>query len=154
MSTIEREVDREIIYDHYTRPRHFGALGPDAVMLENPSCGDTVRLSIRGGISSDGSEPLEFRFEGKGCSISQSSTSMMVELLSGKSRGEAIRIAERVLSVFRGERDPHVLEDLGDISALAGIARLPVRVKCAALAWQGALKLLRQQERAYSEVDR
>lgn len=137
MSDFQDEVEREIVYDHYRRPRHSGQLGAGAVRLENPSCGDELTMSL------GGEGLVEFRFEGKGCSISQASASMMAELLSGKTREEALALAERVLGVFRGDLDPALLEDLGDIAVLAGIAKLPVRVKCAALAWQGACRLLK-----------
>lgn len=137
MSDFQDEIEREIVYDHYRRPRHGGHLGEGAVRLENPSCGDELRLSL------SGEGLVEFRFEGKGCSISQASASMMAELLSGKSREEALALAEKVLGVFRGDLDPQVLEELGDISVFSGIAKLPVRVKCAALAWQGARRLLK-----------
>ncbi len=137
MSDFQDEVEREIVYDHYRRPRHGGQLGAGAISLDNPSCGDELRMSLTGeGL-------VEFRFEGKGCSISQASASMMAELLSGRTREEALALAERVLGVFRGDLDPASLEDLGDVAVLSGIAKLPVRVKCAALAWQGARRLLK-----------
>jgi nitrogen fixation NifU-like protein len=145
MSDIQDELAREIVYDHYTRPRRKGSLGEGATVLENPSCGDRLSLSLDEEEIESGCEAcaVGFHFEGKGCSISQASASMMADLLSGRSREEAIGIAEAVLSVFRGDADPEVLDKYGDISALGGVARLPVRVKCAALAWQGALRLLR-----------
>jgi nitrogen fixation NifU-like protein len=137
MSDLEDELAREIISDHFRRPRHSGKLGEGPLQLENPSCGDRLSLSLAGeGL-------VEMSFEGKGCSISQASASMMTELLSGKTREEALALAEEVLSVFRGDSDPQALEALGDIAALSGIARLPVRAKCAALAWQGARTLLK-----------
>jgi nitrogen fixation protein NifU and related proteins len=144
MSDLDGEVEREIIYDHYSRPRRFGKVGEGACLLENPSCGDLLRLELAEG------EPVSLRFEGKGCSISQASASMMAELLSGKSREEAIEIAQSVLAAFRGDLPPESLERYGDVSALAGVAKLPVRVKCAALAWSGALKALQGGSRRES----
>ena len=140
MSDQGGELEREIIYDHYSHPRRSGKLGDTGNLLENPSCGDTLRLLLAE------TEPVDLRFEGKGCSISQASASMMAELLSGRSREEASSIAGRVLAVFRGELGPETLEDYGDVAALAGVAKLPVRVKCAALAWQGALQALQRRE--------
>ena len=136
MSDFQDEVEREIVYDHYRRPRHSGNLGEGAILLENPSCGDRLSLSLTE------AGTVEIRFEGKGCSISQASASMMADLLSGKTREEALALADRVLAVFRGDAEPGTLDELGDIAALSGIAKLPVRVKCAALAWQGARSLL------------
>ena len=138
MSDLDGEIEREIIYDHYSHPRHIETMGDAGCLLENPSCGDRLRLRIAG------TDPVDLRFEGKGCSISQASASMMAELLCGKSREEAIAIAESVLAAFRGESPPESLDCYGDIAALAGVAKLPVRVKCAALAWQGALAALKQ----------
>jgi SUF system FeS assembly protein, NifU family len=136
MNELSGELEREIISDHYSRPRHRDALGDSGCLVKNPSCGDVLRLKLAA------EEPIDFRFEGKGCSISQASASMMAELLSGRSREEAVAIAKTVLAVFRGELGAEALEPYGDIAALAGVSRLPVRVKCAALAWQGALSAL------------
>lgn len=173
MNDLQDELNREIIGEHYSHPRHFCHLGDDALALENPSCGDKVKLALRpadacsgahgvdrtasdgdgsaasgmddGGRIASGANDgaaLEICFEGSGCSISTASASMMAELLSGKSRKEAIETTKTVLAAFRGELPPETLEKFGDIAALSGVAKLPVRVKCATLAWQGALRLL------------
>lgn len=132
MSGLDGEVEREIIYDHYAHPRHFEKLGDSGELFKNPSCGDTLRLKLASG------SPVDLRFEGSGCSISQASASIMADLLDGKEREEALEIIDDVLSVFRGEEPPETLDVYGDVSSLSGVARLPVRVKCAALAWQAA----------------
>jgi len=138
MTGLQGELEREIILDHYGHPRHFEKLGDSGNLIENPSCGDRLRLRL------DGSDPVDIKIEGAGCSISQASASMMAELLSGKGREEAAAACEEVLAAFRGELPPESLQKYGDVAALAGVAKLPVRVKCAALAWQGALAALRR----------
>lgn len=142
MSELDGEMEREIIYDHYSHPRHSCPLGENGKMVENPSCGDKLKLELK---LKEG-DSVDIFFEGKGCSISQASASMMAELLSGKSRAEAEKIARDVLAVFRGEAGPQSIEAYGDVAALAGVAKLPVRVKCAALAWQGALAALAESK--------
>ena len=125
---------REIILDHYrsTRNKRRGVEGAIAVKHDNPLCGDELHLAvdIQGGSLSD------VAFDGKGCSISQASASMMTEAVVGKSVKDALELAETIRLMMHGE---HPGEDLGDLMALEGVAKFPVRVKCALLAWM-ALK--------------
>ncbi len=122
---------REIILDHYRRPRNRGALENPTQHVEgmNPVCGDEIRLDldIEKGVVRD------IAFDGQGCSISQSSASMLTERL----KGHSIREINEVIGKFRAmlmdgsPPDP----ELGDLESLEGVARLPVRVKCALLCW-------------------
>ena len=125
---------REIILDHYRSPRNKrrGVEGAIAVKHDNPLCGDELHLAvdIQGGSLSD------VAFDGKGCSISQASASMMTEAVVGKSVKDALELSETIRLMMHGEHPP---EDLGDLMALEGVAKFPVRVKCALLAWM-ALK--------------
>ncbi len=122
---------REVILDHYSRPRNRGVADPADVVREgaNPLCGDEIRVSVRvrDGIIDD------LRFEGKGCSISQASASMMTELLKGK----PVEEAERVIGAFKTMMHEGAGADngLGDLEALQGVRKFPVRVKCATLGW-------------------
>ena len=124
---------QELILDHYKRPRNKGELeNPDAsVHMRNPSCGDEVRLQlrIRDGIIDDA------RFVGDGCSISQSSISMMTQLVKGKSVEDALALAERFTAMMHGDADAAKDRAMGDTRSLAGVAKFPVRVKCALLGW-------------------
>lgn len=129
---------RGIILDHNRHPRGFAPLTAGAAILSNPSCGDRLRLALRQ--SADGC--VDFAFDGVGCSISVASASMMTEILSGMEKEKAIEVVNTVVGALRGEYPVSALSQFGDVSALAGIASLPVRVKCATLAWQGALDLL------------
>lgn len=124
---------QELILDHYKRPRNKGELEhPDAsVHMRNPSCGDEVRLQlrIRDGIIEDA------RFVGDGCSISQSSISMMTQLVKGKSVADALALAQRFTQMMHGDAEAAKDRAMGDLRSLAGVAKFPVRVKCALLGW-------------------
>jgi nitrogen fixation protein NifU and related proteins len=121
---------RDVILEHYSHPRNKGSLEPADITSEgaNPLCGDEIRisLSVRDGMLHDA------RFDGKGCSISQASASMMTELIKGRRLEEVGRLIGAVKAMMRGERPG---EDLGDLEALQGVRRFPVRVKCATLGW-------------------
>jgi nitrogen fixation NifU-like protein len=135
MSVPEPELDelyRELILDHYRNPRNRVPLESPAVVAEgyNPLCGDEVelRLNIEGNVISDVS------FTGRGCSISQASGSMMTEAIKGKTIAQARALAALFTRMMT---DPEFVpeEDVGDLEALQGVAKYPVRVKCATLAW-------------------
>jgi nitrogen fixation NifU-like protein len=79
------------------------------------------------------------RFTGQGCAISQASASMMTQLLKGKTIAEAQQIAERFDAMIHGDAAAAADKSLGDLRALAGVAKLPIREKCALLAW-GAMR--------------
>jgi nitrogen fixation NifU-like protein len=135
MSVPEPELDelyRELILDHYRNPRNRVPLESPAVVAEgyNPLCGDEVelRLNVEGNVISDVS------FTGRGCSISQASGSMLTEAVKGKTVAQA----RALIALFtRMMTDPDFVpeEDVGDLEALQGVAKYPVRVKCATLAW-------------------
>lgn len=121
---------REVILDHYAHPRNRGRLDPSDVSVEgtNPLCGDELSLYLR---LSDG-RVTEARFEGRGCSISQASTSMMTEVIKGKTLEEVRALVGKFKGMMRGETPG---DDLGELIALAGVRKFPVRIKCATLSW-------------------
>jgi nitrogen fixation NifU-like protein len=135
MSVPEPELDelyRELILDHYRDPRNRVPLESPAVVAEGykPLCGDEVelRLNVEGDVISDVS------FTGRGCSISQASGSMLTEAIKGKTVAQA----RALIALFtRMMTDPDFVpeDDVGDLEALQGVAKYPVRVKCATLAW-------------------
>jgi nitrogen fixation NifU-like protein len=135
------ELYREIILDHYRSPRNRGTLAPASVSRDgfNPLCGDEIRLEMS--IGDDAIE--EARFQGRGCSISQSSTSMMTEAIKGKTLAEAKQLLVAFTEMMQGAGtvDP---ETLGDLEALAGVRKFPVRVKCATLAWHTLEEALKE----------
>ncbi len=124
---------KEIVLDHYQRPRNRGELENADLQehLNNPLCGDqvTVYAALRDG------RVDEVTFTGRGCSISQASASMLAERLEGKSCEEAKAEIEAFLEMMRTEEN----EELGDLVALKGIIQTPNRIRCATLAWD-ALK--------------
>jgi nitrogen fixation protein NifU and related proteins len=132
-----------LILDHYKRPRNKGALeAPDRdVHMRNPSCGDDIHLQL----ALDGDRVTDLRFEGVGCSISQASVSMLTQLVRGKSRAEALRLADRFTAMMHGDVEAARDRDMGDLRALAGVSRFPVRVKCALLGWNALEEALEQE---------
>ena len=126
---------REIILDHYTNPRNRGSLEPPAVRREghNPLCGDEIEvfLTVDNGIISD------IKIGGQGCSISQSSASMMSAAVKGKPVAEARALIHRFKHMMSIDEDgePDTTAPLGDLEALQGVVKFPVRIKCAVLSW-------------------
>ena len=127
------ELYQELILDHYRRPRNQGSLEAHTsrVALANPTCGDELELDLL----LEGGTIRDVRFSGHGCSISQASASMMTQLIKGKTLDEARRLAARFSEMMRGSADAAHDRALGEARALAGVARFPVRVKCALLGW-------------------
>lgn len=98
----------------------------------NPSCGDDITLEVK----FNGDIIEEAGFTGSGCAISQASTSMMIDLITGKSKKEALDLVETFISMIKREiTDDKELERLEDAMVLKNISNMPARVKCAVLAW-------------------
>ncbi len=125
---------QEIILDHYREKHHSGLREPYVCQVShvNPSCGDEISLRVR----LDGDTVADVSYEAQGCSISQASTSVMSDLVIGKTveQGLALHDAFRDMMESRGavEPDEDVLEDA---VAFVGVAKFPARVKCAMLGW-------------------
>ena len=134
------ELYQEILLDHYRRPRGAARLDhvPRAKAHENPTCGDSIKVEVLPGPNGQ----IEVRFEAHGCAISTASASMMSERLHGSSVQEARETALEFLRILRGEREADALDAWGDLASLKGVLRLPVRVKCATLAWHALLDSL------------
>ena len=141
------ELYREVILDHYRNPRRKGTLDGDHIHAEgqNPSCGDEFSLDLR----VESNTVTDVAIQGIGCSISQASGSMMAEALMGKTLDEVAAMTENFkLMMGIAEGDNPVKADrpgsvLGDLEALQGVRKFPVRVKCADLPWttlEGALR--------------
>lgn len=140
MSNLE-DLYREVILDHYRTPRNKGELPPPATCTEgtNPLCGDEIKiyLDVRDGVVTD------VRFSGHGCSISQASASMMTAAVKGKPVAAVRAVAKRFKQMMTIEEDdgqaPAEVR-LGDIEALQGVVKYPVRIKCAVLGWNTLLE--------------
>ena len=140
MSNLE-DLYREVILDHYRTPRNKGELPPPATCTEgtNPLCGDEIKifLDIRDGVVAD------VRFSGHGCSISQASASMMTAAVKGKPLDAVRAVAKRFKQMMTIEEDDGTAPadvKLGDIEALQGVVKYPVRIKCAVLGWNTLLE--------------
>lgn len=128
---------RSVIMDHYKNPRNKGVLaeGTMTVDMNNPTCGDAIRLTL------DVQDDIvrDAKFDGEGCSISLSSASMMTEAIKGKSLEEALGMSEEFSKMMLGE-DYDIPEEYGDIEALSGVSQFPARIKCATLTWKALEK--------------
>lgn len=141
---------REIIIDHYRSPRNRGELEtPPATRTEgfNPLCGDEIVVYLQLGAGEGDDRPIEeIRIGGQGCSISQSSASMMSMAVKGKTVGEArevMKAFKAMMSIHESALDDSVDEpedeigemELGELEAMRGVVKFPVRIKCATLSW-------------------
>jgi len=142
MSSLE-DLYREVILDHYRSPRNRGELAsPPAIRVEgfNPLCGDeiVVYLDVQGGVL------VDIKLTGHGCSISQSSSSLM----SAAVKGKPVDVVREIIATFKQLMTGHAatlasedvpapadLRALGELAALQGVVKFPVRIKCATLAW-------------------
>jgi nitrogen fixation NifU-like protein len=126
------DIYKETILDHYKSPRNKREL-PGAELSctqNNPLCGDEIGIFAH---LQDG-RVAEVTFQGAGCSISQSSASMMTEAVTGRTVDEALSMASDFRGMMAGEVEPS--EDrFGDLVALKGVVKYPIRIKCAVLAW-------------------
>ncbi len=132
----------DVLLDHYRRPRNFHEMA-DATRVErghNPSCGDdvTVWLRIADGVVADAS------FKGVSCAITRASASIMTTVVAGKSLAEADAIFERFQRLVTGQiPDAEHDASLGALRIFSGVARLPMKVKCAILPWHAMRAALR-----------
>jgi nitrogen fixation protein NifU and related proteins len=139
---------REIILDHYRSPRNRGELPvPPArhAAGHNPLCGDEITVFLD--VSGDGDAAVveDVKVSGQGCSISQSSASMMSAAVKGKTVGEVRALVRKFKGMMSIESDDdNPIEDvpLGDLEALQGVVKFPVRIKCATLAWNTLIEAL------------
>ena len=128
------ELYQEVILDHYRNSRNKKPLPSPDIEYDgfNPFCGDEVVLQLK---LADGTVQ-QAGFHGQGCSISQASASMMTDLLKGKTLEEAEALSEVFRRMMSGqEPTEEELEKMGDLEALKGVCKFPVRIKCALLAW-------------------
>ena len=123
----------EILTEHNIRPEHKHDL-PDAnIVLEgvNPSCGDDIwlKLKVENGVVEDGA------FVGDGCAISQASADIMLDMIIGRTKDEALHYADLFLKMIQGSATPEEIDELEEAGALQDVAHMPARVKCAVLGW-------------------
>jgi nitrogen fixation protein NifU and related proteins len=128
---------QEIILEHNRRPRNYRAMEGASRVVEgrNPLCGDALTLWLR----LEGDVVADASFQGSGCAISKASASLMTEAVKGKTRTEATALFTRFHDLVTGrldvDGDAEAKRALGSLRALGGVARFPIRVKCASMAW-------------------
>ena len=132
----------EILIEHNLHPEHKHDL-PDAnLVLEgvNPSCGDDIwlKLKVEDGIITDGA------FLGDGCAVSQASADMMLDLIIGKAKEEALRLADIFFRMIKGEASDEEMEELEEAGILKDVAHMPARVKCAVLGWHTMEEMMKE----------
>ncbi len=132
----------EILTEHNVNPEHKHELTEANLVLQgvNPSCGDDIilRLKVENNIILDGA------YTGDGCAISQASADMMLDLVIGRTKEEALRLSEIFIRMITGEISPEEKEELEEASILSDIAHMPSRVKCAVLGWHTLEEMLKE----------
>ncbi len=142
---------REVVLDHYRSPRGREPIASPDVRHDgfNPVCGDEVHLAL----AMDDGAVRDVQLKCRGCAISVASASMLAEILPGKSREDVERLTEIFRRMIHGEAPPAGL-DLGDLESLRGVAKFPVRVKCALLPWLTLREALKALSEGRESVDR
>ena len=129
-----RSFYNEVLTEHNVHPEFKHDL-PDAdIVLNgvNPSCGDDIWLKLK----LDGDTVVDGAFVGDGCAISQASADIVLGMVIGRSRAEALELADKFMRMIKGEATENEIEDLEEASALRDISHMPARVKCAVLGWR------------------
>ncbi len=129
-----RSFYNEILTEHNIHPEYKHDLEDADITLEgvNPSCGDDIILKLK----TDGNIITDGAFVGDGCAISQASCDIMLGMIIGKKRDEALRLGDIFMRMIRGEASDDEIESLEEASALKDISHMPARVKCAMLGWR------------------
>lgn len=138
------DVYTEIIMEHNMSKRNRRNLQVcDACEKgHNPSCGDEITIQVK----YNGDVIEDIAFGGKGCAISQASTSMMIDLVKGKTKKEAKELIDKFIGMIKREiKDEEELEELEDAIVLQNISNMPARVKCAVLAWHTLDEMMKNE---------
>jgi nitrogen fixation NifU-like protein len=145
---------QELILEHNRRPRNYRVMDGADRMVEshNPLCGDALTLWLK----LDGERVVDASFQGSGCAISRASASLMTDAVKGKTRAEAESLFttfhDLVTGKLNAETDAAAKAALGSLRALGGVARFPIRVKCASMAWHALRSALNSRGDASVDV--
>jgi nitrogen fixation NifU-like protein len=142
---------QQLILEHYRNPRNQSEIEDYTAEahVSNPVCGDEICIQLR--LAEDVIKDI--RFVGKGCSISQASVSMMTSIVKGKTCDHAIQLADRFAEMMRGNQEVVADISMGDLSALKGVSKFPVRIKCALLGFDALRKALQKDQGIGKNVD-
>ena len=135
---------KAVVTDHSAHPHHHGKLGDvEQVVLNNPTCGDVISLSVKFNAQN---QIEDIAFVNSGCTISTASASMMTDAVLGKTKEQALELAEVFSQMVQGQGDSRQKE-LGDAAFLAGVAKFPQRIKCSTLGWNALKQAIEEDEK-------
>lgn len=128
-----RDLYQQVILEHYKKPRHRGVAKPAHRHQRghNPSCGDTIELTVR--LSDAGDTIEDVKFEGQGCAIAIASADLMADALRGRKVHEALEMVQHFQRMMKGEAE--FPKELRKLNVMQGVSQFPVRIKCATLTW-------------------
>lgn len=132
----------EILTEHNMHPDFKHDLSDADIVLDgvNPSCGDEIQLKLK----TDGDTIVDGAFVGDGCAISQASTDIMLGMIVGRKKEEALKLGNLFMRMIRGEATEEEIDSLEEASSLRDIAHMPARVKCAMLGWRTLSEALKK----------
>ena len=136
-----KELYREILNEHNINPSHKAEINEPTFCLKgvNPSCGDQITLQLK--LDEDG-KIVDASYTGSGCAVSQASADMMADVVIGKTKEEALALADIFDKMIKGTVSDEELEQLDEAAALQDISYMPSRVKCAMLGWKTMKQML------------
>lgn len=140
------KIYNEVLMEHNLHPENKHKLEDATCALEgvNPTCGDDITLELK----INGGTVVDAAFQGVGCAISQASADIMIDLVVGRSIEEARNLCQTFLGMIKGEvTNPEKLKELEEALSLKDISHMPMRVKCAELAWRTLDEALAKQQK-------
>jgi len=128
-----RDLYQQVILERYKKPRFKGKTDPVHRYQKghNPSCGDTIELTLQ--LSEAGDQIKDVKFEGEGCAIALASADLMAEALRGREVNEALEMVQRFQGMMKGEAE--FSQEFRKLNVMRGVSQFPVRIKCANLSW-------------------
>jgi nitrogen fixation protein NifU and related proteins len=137
-----RALYQQVILERYKKPRHRGTTEPvhRHQRGHNPSCGDTIELTVQ--LNEAGDSVEDVKFEGEGCAIAMSSADLMAEAARGKTIPEALEMVQQFQRMMKGEAE--FPKEHRKLNVMQGVAQFPVRIKCATLTWHTLKAALEQ----------
>lgn len=139
-----RDLYQQVILERYKKPRHRGKTDPVHRYQKghNPSCGDTIELTLQ--LNQAGDRIEDVKFEGEGCAIAMASADLMAEALRGKTVEEALQMVQRFQLMMQGKDE--FPTELRKLNVMQGVSQFPVRIKCATLSWHTVKAALEARE--------
>ena len=136
-----KELYREILTEHNINPSHKKDIDQPSFCLDgvNPSCGDQITLKLK---LDDSGKIVDAGYTGSGCAISQASADMMADVIIGKTKDEALALADIFDRMIKGTVSEEELEQLDEAASLQDVSHMPARVKCAMLGWRTMKEML------------